>query len=248
MHSLYLRPTIFETTPEVVAGFSTRHGGVSTGLHASLNLSLSMGEEAATVHENRRRLFEAIGFTEAQAAFAGQVHGAEVVVVDAPGVYRGVDGMVTQQPGVVLCISAADCAAVLLADAEARVVGACHAGWRGTVARIVVRTMAAMKRLGASPARVKAYVSPCISVANFEVGPEVAAQFKSTFIRQDPGQAKPHVDLKAAVAAQLEDTGIAPAHIEISPRCTMADTDTFFSHRAENARTGRMLGFVGLRG
>lgn len=243
-----LHPTLFDALPGIVAGFSTRHGGVSEGPHTSLNLSLSIGDDAANVWENRRRLFESVGFSVDQVAYAGQVHGAEVVTVERAGLYRQCDGLVTRQPGLLLCISAADCAAVLLADAEARVIGACHAGWRGAAAHIVGGTVAKMARLGAEPPRLHAYISPCISAERFEVGPEVAAQFAPAFVRHWPGKAKPHVDLKAAVAAQLRGAGVAPEHIEVSPHCTMGETDTFFSYRAERVPSGRMLGFVGMRG
>ena len=250
-HSLLptpLRPALFGTVPGIVAGFSTRHGGQSAAPFASLNLSVSIGDDAAPVHENRRRLFEEVlGFPVHRVAFAGQVHGAALQVVEEGGVYPGYDAMVTQQPGLLLCISAADCAAVLLADAQAGIVGACHAGWRGTVARIAIDTVAAMARLGADPAQVRAYISPCISAQRFEVGPEVAAQFAPAFVRHWPGKAKPHVDLKAALAAQLDEAGVTPEHREISPHCTMTETKTFFSHRAEKGHTGRMMGFVGMQ-
>lgn len=243
----YLRPVLFHDLPGIVAGFSTRRGGGSAAPFASQNLSISIGDDAAQVRENRRRLFEeTLGFPMEQVAFTGQVHGAAIKTVEEGGLYKGYDAMVTRQPGLLLCISAADCAAVLLADAEAQVVGACHAGWRGAVAGIVGDTVVAMKRLGAAPARMRAYISPCISAQHFEVGPEVAAQFDAAFVRHWPGRAKPHVDLKAAIAAQLAEAGVAEKHIEISPHCTVAETETFFSHRAEQGRTGRMMGFVGM--
>ncbi|NBC17579.1 MAG: laccase domain-containing protein, partial [Bacteroidetes bacterium] len=145
----YLTPAIFDGMPQVVAGFSTRRGGTSAPPYDSLNLSLSPDDEADAMRANRRRLFEQVGFSVDDLALAGQVHGARVEHVTAPGLYRGVDGLVTATPGVLLCITAADCAAVLLADAgadaEAGVVGACHAGWRGTVARIVPTTVAQMQ-------------------------------------------------------------------------------------------------------
>ncbi|MFQ5570168.1 MAG: peptidoglycan editing factor PgeF [Rhodothermales bacterium] len=244
----YLQPALFDGLPGIVAGFSTRLGGDSVAPYDSLNLSLSTGDDATRVQENRHRLFEAVGFSIDQLALAGQVHGAQVQVVAGPGRFPGTDGLVTQAPGVLLCISAADCAAVLLADAEGCVVGACHAGWRGAAARIVVRTVAALERLGADAARLRVYISPCISMKNFEVGPEVAARFDPVFVQANPGSVNPHVDLKAVITAQLEETGVAPAHIEVSPHCTFAETDTFFSHRAENGRTGRMMGFIGMRG
>jgi len=246
-HDYFLMPHLFTGLPGLAAGFSTRRGGVSLSPYAGLNLGLSTGDDRDCVWENRRRLFGAVGFSTDRLAIAGQVHGAAVKTITDAGLYPGTDALVTATPGLLLCISAADCASVLLADPAHRVVGACHAGWRGTVAGIVGRTLDAMILLGANPAGIRAYVSPCISVAHFEVGPEVAARFDAAFIRHLPGQAKPHVDLKAALEAQLLQAGVPPTAIEIAPHCTFAETDTFFSHRAEHGRTGRMMGFIGLR-
>ncbi len=243
----YLQPAVFADIPNVVAGFSTRRGGGSAGPYASLNLSASTGDEPTGVSENRRRLFERLGFGPDQLAVCKQVHGAEVRVVAGPGVYPACDGLATGRPGVVLTISAADCAAVLLADPEAGVVGACHSGWRGTVAGIAGVTVGVMKTLGADPLRIRAYVSPCISAERFETGPEVAALFDPAFVRTPPGSPKPHVDLKAAIRSALHEAGLRPDRIEVSPYCTFARTDLFFSHRAEAGKTGRMMGFIALR-
>lgn len=242
----HLAPTVFADLPGVVAGFSTRAGGVSPAPYAALNLGLSTDDADANVRENRRRLFEGLGFGPDALAIAGQVHGAEVEVVDRGGLYRGTDGLATRTPGVLLCISAADCAAVLLADAEAGVVAACHSGWRGTVANIAARTVERAAALGAEPARLRAYVSPCISAEHFEVGEEVAAHFDDAFVRRPEGAPRPFVDLKGAIAAQLRAAGVRPAHVEVDPHCTVARRDRFFSYRAEDGRTGRMMGFVGL--
>ncbi len=241
-----LRPTVFADVPGLVAGFSTRHGGASAAPYASLNLGLSTGDEDARVQQNRRRLFAPLGFPPERLAIAGQVHGEKIKTVTEAGLFPGYDGLVTQKRGLLLCISAADCAAVLLADIEAGAIGACHAGWRGTVAGIVGKTVAALEALGAEAARLRAYVSPCISAEHFEVGPEVAAQFDAAFVRRWPGKAKPHVDLKATLAAQLEAAGVPAAGIEVSPHCTFAETDRFFSYRAENGETGRLMGFIGM--
>ncbi len=239
--------SFFDDLPGIVAGFSTRSGGVSRAPYASLNLGLSTDDAEAHVAENRRRLFEAAGFGPDRLAIAGQVHGVEVRAVNRPGLYPGIDGMVTRTPGLLLCISAADCAAVLLADADAGVVGACHAGWRGAAGGIVPRTVDALEALGAAAGRLHAYISPCISRTHFEVGPEVAARFDPAFVDHRPGAPRPYVDLKAAIAAQLEEAGIDPGSIDVSPHCTYARTDIFFSHRAEMGVTGRMMGFIGKR-
>jgi len=242
-----LRPTLFEDRDRVVAGFTTRHGGVSAAPYASFNLGLHTEDDPAAVRENRRRLAGLFGLEPDRLATAGQVHGTTVSVVDAPGHVPDCDGLVAATPNVLLCISAADCAAVLLADLEAYVVGACHAGWRGAAGGIVATTIARMVSLGAQPARVYAYVSPCISAERFEVGPEVAARFDDAVTHHPPGTDKPHVDLKAAIVRQLTGAGVSAPHIEVSPHCTMTETDTFFSHRGEQGTTGRMMGCIGLR-
>ncbi len=242
-----LAPALFDNLPGLAAGFSTRLGGVSEGAFASLNLGLTTADERERVLENRRRLFASVGFRPDQLAVAGQVHGSEVREITAPGLFPGFDGMVTRTPGLVLCIGAADCAAVLLADPAQGVIGACHAGWRGAAAGITGKTIRRMEALGADASRLRAYISPCIGVQAFEVGPEVAAQFSPDFVRRNAKTGKAHVDLKAALADQLRRAGVSPAAIEVSPHCTFSETDLFFSHRAEAGATGRMMGFIGLK-
>lgn len=243
----FLRPTLFEPLPGIVAGFSTRHGGVSLAPYTSLNLGLSTQDDDVHVQQNRYHLFEEVGVSPDRLAIAGQVHEAEVLEVNEPGLYSGYDGLITQEQRLVLCITAADCAAILLADPEAHIIAACHSGWRGTVAEIATKTVAKMVVLGARVARLRAYISPCISAPNFEVGPEVAAQFDSAFVKKYAQKEKPHIDLKAAIVAQLEQAGVSAAHMEVSTHCTYAETDTFFSYRAEQGKTGRMMGFIGMR-
>jgi copper oxidase (laccase) domain-containing protein len=115
------------------------------------------------------------------------------------------------------------------------------------VAGIVPDTVAAMTSVGAVPAAIRAHVSPCISRDAFEVGPEVAARFDDAVVHRRDDWARPHVDLKAALRRQLADAGLVPDHVEVSPRCTYTDRDTFYSHRAADGTTGRMFGAVVLR-
>ena len=244
---MLIRPAVFADVPAVTAGFTTRRGGASAAPFEALNLSVSVEDAPEAVAANRERVGAELGVPPERWALAGQVHGADVRVIDAPGLYRNTDGLVTATRGLALGILAADCAAVLLADAAQGVIGACHAGWRGTAAGIVGRTIEQMVTLGARPAAVRAYVSPCISVAQFEVGPEVAAQFDEAVVHQAPEQPRPYVDLKAALHAQLRAAGVPEAQIEIDPACTASATDRFFSHRAEDGTTGRMMGLIALR-
>ena len=240
-----IRPDVFADVDTLVAGFTTRQGGVSAPPYDTLNLGLHTGDDPDRVRANRERMCAALDMPPDGMVTAEQVHDDHVEVVEAPVQVPQCDGFVTTTPGLLLCIHTADCAAVLLADPEAGVLGACHAGWRGAVARIPTRTVRTMRREGAHPRRMRAYVSPCISAERFEVGPEVAAQFDDAFVRHPPGADRPHVDLKADIEAQLRAAGLPAARIDVSPHCTMSDTERFFSYRAAGGRTGRMIGGIG---
>jgi len=226
---------------------STRHGGVSGPPYDTLNLGRHVGDEASCVEENRRRFCAALDTDPAWLATAGQVHGSTVRVIDAPRHEPFCDGLVTTTPGLLLAIAVADCAAVLLTDPAHGVAGACHAGWRGAAAGIATDTVATMVDCGAAPSRVRAYVSPCLSQAAFEVGPEVARRFDDAVVAHPDDAGRPHVDLKGALRRQLESTGVPAEAIEVSERCTLQETDDFFSHRAADGTTGRMFGALVLR-
>lgn len=230
----------------VTAGFSLRRGGVSAGPYRSLNLGLSTGDDPQNVARNRRLLFAPLGIDVNRLAVAGQVHGSDVLVVTEPGLYPGMDGLVTTAADVTLCITAADCAVVLMADPVARVAAACHSGWRGTAAGVAEKTLASMLECGARAESIRAYVSPCICVDHFEVGPEVADRFAAEFVERRPDWPRPHVDMKAAIAAQLVRRGLPEESVAVSSRCTFAETNDFFSYRAEGGTTGRMMGFIRL--
>ncbi len=223
-----LRPALLVDAPGLVAGFTTRtFAPADEGLDAT-----------------RARLRATTGLPVAS---VGQVHGATVATVDAPGHVPAHDGLVTSQPGLILSVVAADCALVLLADVEAGVVGACHSGWRGTVAGIVGETVRAMLSLGAESERIRAYLGPCISVDAFEVGEEVAAAFPAEAVVRRPEWPRPHVDLKADLVRQLAEAGVEAARVEVAAGCTIRDNDRFYSYRAEGGTPGRMLGFIGRR-
>ena len=246
------------TTPALSAlpglrhGFFTRRGGVSEGPYASLNCSLSGQDDRERVRENRRRAANALGLPAAALHGLTQVHGVGVAEVDAAGWAEGAgpmaDAAVTRRPGVALGIVTGDCAPVLFADAEAGVVGAAHAGWRGAAAGVLEGTVAAMERLGASRARVVAAVGPCIAQASYEVGPDLrdavlagdaagaAARFFAPGKREDRWQ----FDLAGYCAARLRALGLGA--VEGAAADTLADEARFFSHRRRTLAGGGPLG------
>jgi copper oxidase (laccase) domain-containing protein len=127
------------------------------------------------------------------------------------------------------------------------VIGAAHSGWRGTVAGVLPRTIEAMAALGGAPERLHAWIAPCISTEAFEVGEEVAEHFAPTLVARRPEWPRPHVDLRAALRAQLDAAGVPAANVEVDDRCPALDTATFYSYRAEGGTPGRMIGYIGRR-
>lgn len=237
---------------DVTHGFSTRVGGVSHAPYDSLNFD-DREDDPPRVAVNRLRALAQLGWRPEQVARLEQVHGAEVVQAQ-PGVQTG-DGLVSDRPGLVLAIGTADCYPVLLHDPEAGVVGAAHAGWRGTVAGVAVRTLEAMTELGADPARVRAAIGPGICADHYEVGPDVAEAFGraglGAAVTEPPGRLHlglgaphPHLDLLAANRHLLLDAGIQPDHLWAAGLCSF-DTE-FFSFRRDSGKTGRMWAVIGL--
>lgn len=242
--SRVVRPAIFQTIPGLVAGVSTRHGGLSKTPYTSLNLGVHTDDDPAVIEQNLALFCADLGISTADLARSFQVHGDKIWVTGRAGYQTGFDAMVSVQPGVFAGVGVADCTPILLADPVTRVCAAIHAGWKGTVAKIVEKTAKRMiENRGSNPANILAYIGPCISYPNFEVGDEVAAQLEEEF--KSRRGVKWNVDLKAANAAQLKALGIE--HIEIDPACTVENNADFFSHRKEKGVTGRMLALIGFQ-
>jgi YfiH family protein len=240
--------------PGIAHGFFTRRGGVSTGVYESLNAGLGSKDDAEDVHENRRRIAAYFGAEPPALLTPYQVHSATAFVVDGPwsDPRPNGDGLVTRTPNLVVAALSADCAPVLLADAEARVAGACHAGWKGALGGVIEATIGAMVRQGAAAARIVAAVGPCIGPASYEVGLE----FQQRFETEDPGSdrffgpaasaEKRMFDLPAYALSRLERGGVGAA--EWIGRDTCAEPDLFFSNRrafkAGESDYGRLLSAI----
>ena len=238
-------------TEGFVHGFPERDGGVSEGPRASLNLGFRWGDDAARVEENRRRVAAHVGYDPSQLQVTKHVHGTAVWRVGEPlPDPPEFDGLVCDRPGPVLGAFAADCIPIVFADPVARVCGACHAGWRGTVGGVARNVLARMGELGSRPADVRVALGPSIGPCCFEVGDEVVAAFRDAF-GDVPGMIvagpnKAHVDLRAATRALLERAGVRPAHVDDAPPCTKCNPDRFFSYRRDGKEGGVHMGFIGL--
>ncbi len=218
--------------------FFTRHGGVSTGLYASLNGGVGSRDAPDCVAENRARMAAALGVHPDRFLTPYQIHSPDVVTVEQPWTPDAgprADALVTQGCGIAIGVSTADCGPILFADANAGVIGAAHAGWRGALTGVIEATVAAMERCGANRNAIVAATGPMIRQSNYEVGPEFVDRFTSDNAANahfftpsvKPGHAM--FDLNGYIAARLSSAGIG--RIEDLGRCTYADADSFYSYR-----------------
>jgi YfiH family protein len=217
-------------------GFFTRSGGVSQGVYATLNGGTGSNDTPEKVAENRARMAAALGVAPERLLTAYQIHSPDVVVVDKPWSERPrADAIVTRTPKLAVGVSTADCGPLLFADAEAGVVGAAHAGWRGALTGVIEATVAAMEELGAKRARITAALGPTIRQSNYEVGPE----FVERFLAADPTNARffapstreghAMFDLTGYIAERVQRAGIDDfADLGL---CTYAEPERFFSYR-----------------
>lgn len=245
------------TAPELTVphGFFTREGGASEGLWAGLNCGFGSGDAREAVAANRAAAAQAMGVTPVRLMTAHQVHSPRALTVAGPweGDPPEADALVTAAPGLAIAVLTADCAPVLLEDAEAGVVAAAHAGWGGAFGGVLETTLAAMEALGAARARIAAAIGPCISQRHYEVGPEFLERFcdddpdNARFFAGDPG-AKPHFDLPGFCLHRLRAAGVA--HCGWVGRCTYDDEARFFSYRRATHRGegdyGRLISVIRL--
>ena len=239
-------PEIFKQFENVAAAQSTRLGGLPSPFGA-FNLGESVGDDPTVVAQNRTLFCESLGFDKQNLAKSKQVHGLEVLVVNNAGTYEGYDALITTQKGILLAVTIADCAPILLYDKDQKTIAAVHAGWKGTLGNLVYKTLQIMQNsLGTNPAHVYAYIGTCISSKNYEVDSDVALHFEEKYRPYHPKTSKYHLDIKQHNLDQLTNFGVPLKQIEVSPYCTLADRDLFYSHRGENGKAGRMLAGIGM--
>lgn len=258
---IYQAAEQLEAVPGLAHGFSTRIGGVSQGVYESLNLGLTRGDDPDHVRENYRRFLGAVGATGRTFAMCNQVHGGTVRTITTADVkgdlydklhYEG-DGMITAIPGVALVVFSADCIPVLLCDPVRRVIAAVHAGWRGTAAGIVTKTVERMELVyGCRPEDIRAAVGPGIGPCCFETHEDVPnAMMAAVATPALPyikimENGKFSVDLKGINARRLEMAGLETANIAVSGDCTACMGERYWSHRRQGTERGSMAAVIEL--
>ena len=241
----YYRHEAWDT---VAHGIFTRRGGVSESHWTSLNVGGTNGDDADAVKENHRRMYRAVDVNAKRAVTAWLVHGADTIAVDHPAEGRSwlaqADGMITNQPDTPLVMRFADCVPLLLYDPAKRAIGLGHAGWRGAVKGMAASMVKQMRNVyGSRPEDIEAVIGPAISQRNYQVGEEVVAQVYARYgeaprlISRGPDRGRACFDLWQANQLDLERQGVR--NVTALRICTFENTDEFFSHRAEQGKTGR---------
>lgn len=248
-------------------GYSTKLGGVSEGVFASMNLGFDRGDDNENVMENYRRIAKSIGFDEHNLVLTDQWHTTNIRVATkkdcGKGIfkeagYESIDGHITDEPGVVLLAYGADCPTVFLVDPANKAIGLCHSGWKGTVNRISAVTIAAMRnQFGTRPEDLIAVIGPSICKDCYEVGSDVAEPFMEEFkcesaafpgiVTAGANEGKYQLDLWEAIKATLKSAGVLVDNIHISGVCTKENKDMLFSHRRDGSARGSMAGFLTIK-
>ncbi len=222
-------------------GFFGRQGGVSQAQYASLNAGRGSDDTAENIAQNRALIAGALGTSPDCLLSLSQIHSNDVLIIDAPfkdpisGNLPKADGFVTKTAGLAISALSADCGPVLFCDPQAKIIGACHAGWRGAVSGITTETIKAMEAIGAVRENIRAVLGPCISQRNYEVGhgfrDDIVAQNESfdRFFDANALTNKPHFDLKRFILAKLRAEGVT--QIDALPDCTYGQPDDYFSYR-----------------
>lgn len=236
-------------------GFSTRLGGVSKGMFASMNLSYHRGDQKESVDENYRRMGQAIGFTLDQRVFSNQIHKTDIKIVtkkDCGKVMTGMDGLMTDEKEICLVTSYADCVPLFFYDPVTEVIASSHSGWRGTVNRMGRKTVTKMQEVyGCHPENIIAAIGPSICRECYEISEDVALQFRAEFPDQwyrqfmiEKGNGKYQLDLWKVNELILLEAGIKKEHLDVTDLCTCCNHKFLFSHRASKGKRGNLAGFI----
>ena len=260
----YITFSVLDQLPWLKNGFSTRHGGVSTDYLSSLNLGFGRGDLEENVVKNHEIIAEAIGFSPNSIVSSHQTHTTNVKIVTKedcgkgiyqPRDYEDVDGMITNEPGITLVTYYADCVPLYMVDTKNRAIGLSHSGWRGTVEKMGKVTIALMqKTYGTNPKDVIACIGPSICQDCYEIGDDVAKEFKKVFcdnihdILLEKENGKYQLNLWKCNELIFKEAGVPLENIKVTDICTCCNPETLYSHRGHNGKRGNLAAFLTLTG
>jgi YfiH family protein len=242
---LIIKPNIFLPYPGIVCGFSTKIG-IGRKAPYFFNLSYSVGDTKEIVDNNRREFFIELGLNEKMVSYQKQVHGDEIKEVDLPGSCGESDALITTRKNLGIAISSADCPAIFIYDPVKEVIVAVHSGWRGTEKKILKKTIQKLiDDFKSKPSELVCYISPFISLKNYEVGEEVASMFDNKFLKTE--KKKYYLDLAGANYQMLIETGVKSSNVQVSGLCTFEYEDLLHSYRRDGSKSGRALGVIAMK-
>jgi len=264
----YIEFPVLSEIPFIIHGFSTRLGGVSTGMFSSMNLgsdSCPYQDDPQNIRENILIMAESIGVDPESLVLSDQVHKTNIRIVDEndrgkgfmrPRDYKEIDGLITDTPNITLVTKYADCVPLFFVDPKRKAVGLSHSGWKGTVGRIGMITVREMNRaFGSKPEDIIAVIGPSICAECYEIGEEVAEEFRKAFsingndenILSVNARGRYQCNLWEANRRVLSDAGLLPENIHISGVCTCCNSDLFFSHRKTRGQRGSLAAFLAIK-
>lgn len=262
----YLTFPAFSNTSMVEHLFSTRIGGVSEGIFSTMNLSFTRGDRKDAVLENYRRMAGVLGCEMRDFVCSDQTHTTNIRLVTkedsgkgvlTPKDYHDIDGLITQEPGLVLVTFYADCVPLYFLDPVKKAIGLAHSGWKGTVHRMGAEMVRAMEEsFGSRPEDILTGIGPCICQDCYEVSEDVARQFLEEFkeskeldfiLAKGAAEGKYQLNLVKANEVIFKESGILPEHISLSDICTCCNPEVLFSHRASQGKRGNLAAFLTLR-
>ncbi len=255
----HLSPRFESSNPATLQAFTTRHEGVSRPPYNSLNLGINTDDAPHNLEGNRSLLARTFGVPLERLVTVRQNHGSDILVIDAPNEdfshFHGIeaDAIITNQPGVMIGVTVADCVPILLYDPVKKVIAAVHAGWQGSAANIVGQVVQGMQSVfGCRPTEIQAAIGPCIGPCCYQVDQPVKEGFKMQAalweaVAETDGAGRWRLDMALANRMQMEEAGLLPGNIQTAGQCVCCLKELYFSYRRDNGETGRQIGFIMLK-
>ena len=244
----YITFHLFDPFNNLLCAFSTRKGGISSGIFASQNMGNLQQGQVHKILLNRKNFYKRLNISENTVVLPGQIHSANCQIVKNPSAFPDTDSLVTNRPGIFLGVQTADCFPVFLYSRKDKVVASVHAGWKGVVDGIISNTISRMSQVfNVNISETYAVIGPGLQKECFEVRSDVYNRFPTDYLSTHRETSKKYLDLSGFIRSQLIEEGIKDARIYLSKECTKCEKEKYYSYRRDGINSGRMLGIIGLK-